>query len=113
MAIVLAVLAFPNYARAEAPTGSITGIVTDAQGGVVPGAAVTATNPQTGVAAKTTTNAEGVYNIPFLKPGTYEVKIVANGLKEAVITGVLVDVGNIARVDTITANGQHHPVHNS
>ncbi len=100
MAIVLAVLAFPNYARAEAPTGSITGIVTDAQGGVVPGAAVTATNPQTGVAAKTTTNAEGVYNIPFLKPGTYEVKIVANGLKEAVITGVLVDVGNIARVDT-------------
>ncbi len=100
MAIVLAVLAFPNYAWAEAPTGSITGIVTDAQGGVVPGAAVTATNPQTGVAAKTTTNAEGVYNIPFLKPGTYEVKIVANGLKEAVITGVLVDVGNIARVDT-------------
>lgn len=105
MAIVLAVLAFPNYARAEAPTGSITGIVTDAQGGVVPGAAVTATNPQTGVAAKTTTNAEGVYNIPFLKPGTYEVKIVANGLKEAVITGVLVDVGNIARVDTTLQMG--------
>jgi len=100
MAIVLAVLAFPNYARAQAPTGSITGIVTDAQGGVVPGAAITATNPQTGVAAKTTTNAEGVYNIPYLKPGTYEVKITANGLKEAVITGVLVDVGNIARVDT-------------
>ena len=100
MAIVLAVLAFPNFAHGESATGSITGIVTDAQGGVVPGAAVTATNPQTGVAAKTTTNAEGVYNIPYLKPGTYEVKIVATGLKEAVITGVLVDVGNIARVDT-------------
>jgi hypothetical protein len=100
LAIVFAVLAFPNYALAESATGSITGIVTDAQGGVVPGADVTATNTQTGVAAKTKTNAEGVYNIPYLKVGPYEVKIVANGLKEAVITGVLVDVGNIARVDT-------------
>ena len=42
---------------------------------------------------------------PILKPGTYEVKIVANGLKEAVITGVLVDVGNIARVDTTLQMG--------
>lgn len=100
MAIVLAALAFPNYARAESATGSISGIVTDAQGGVVPNADVTATNPQTGIAVKTKTNTDGVYNIPYLRPGTYEVKIVANGLKEAVITGVFVDVGNIARVDS-------------
>ncbi len=61
--------------------------------------------PRRGSSLKTTTNAEGVYNIPYLKPGTYEVKIAANGLKEAVITGVLVDVGNIARVDTTLQMG--------
>ena len=105
MAIVLAVLAFPNYARAESATGSISGIVTDAQGGVVPNADVTATNTQTGVEAKTKTNTDGVYNIPYLKPGTYVVKIAANGLKEAVTTGVLVDVGNIARVDATLTVG--------
>ena len=60
MAIVLALLAFPNYARGESATGSISGIVTDAQGGVVPGADVTAVNTQTGVEAKTKTNTDGV-----------------------------------------------------
>jgi hypothetical protein len=105
LALIAFVLAFPNYARSDSPTGSISGIVTDAQGGVIPNADVTATNIQTGVAAKTKTNEAGVYNVPYLKPGTYEVRIGASGLKEAVITGVLVDVGNIARVDVTLQMG--------
>jgi hypothetical protein len=105
MAMVLAALAFPQYARGESATGSISGIVTDSQGGVVPNADVTATNTQTGVEAKTKTNGEGVYDIPYLKPGNYVVKIAATGLKEAVVTGVFVDVGNIARVDTTLTIG--------
>src|SRR5215471_9658235 len=75
LALTAFVFAFPDYARGQSATGSITGIVTDAQSAVVPGADVTATNAQTGVAAKTRTNEVGVYNIPYLKPGTYEVRI--------------------------------------
>jgi len=105
LALTAFVLGFPEYARGQSTTGSITGIVTDAQGGVVPGAQVTATNPQTGVAVKTKTNEVGVYNIPYLKVGMYEVRIAANGLKESVVTGVLVDVGNMARVDTTLQMG--------
>jgi Carboxypeptidase regulatory-like domain/TonB-dependent Receptor Plug Domain len=88
-----------RYASAQSATGSISGIVTDSQGAVVPGAEVTATNIQTGVPVTTRTNNSGVYDIPYLKLGTYEVRIRASGMKEAVVTGVLVDQNNISRVD--------------
>jgi len=46
--------------------GSISGLVTDASGAVVSGASVTATNTQTGVQSKATTDAKGFYNFPSL-----------------------------------------------
>jgi outer membrane receptor protein involved in Fe transport len=60
---------------------------------------VSATNTQTGVVVSTKTNDAGVYNIPYLKLGMYNVNIKAAGMKEAIITGVLVDQNNISRVD--------------
>ncbi|MEO5896659.1 MAG: carboxypeptidase-like regulatory domain-containing protein, partial [Vicinamibacterales bacterium] len=50
-------------ARAQIPTGTILGSVKDAQGAVVPGATVTATNTGTQFSRAATTDGEGQYNL--------------------------------------------------
>src|SRR5213596_3715357 len=55
------------------PTATLTGRVTDPSGGVIPGVKVEATNVETNVTFPSETNAEGLYNIPNLPPGTYRV----------------------------------------
>src|SRR5437773_12253812 len=55
------------------PTAKLTGRVTDPSGGVIPGVKVEATNVETNVTFPSETNAEGLYNIPNLPPGTYRV----------------------------------------
>ncbi len=84
---------------AQSVTGTISGIVTDSQSAVVAGADVVTTNTATGVAVKTQTNSAGVYSVPYLRIGKYEVRVTSAGMKESVITGVLVDQNNISRVD--------------
>ncbi|MHB8754355.1 MAG: carboxypeptidase-like regulatory domain-containing protein [Candidatus Acidiferrales bacterium] len=73
--------------------GSISGQVTDPSGAAVPGAAVTASNPSTGIRVKTTTNSAGFYNFPSLGVGAYQVTVSQSGFKQAVINSVLVQVG--------------------
>src|ERR1700733_10960316 len=80
-------------------TGAISGIVTDSQGAVIPGAHVKATHTSTSVANQTTTNDSGVYTFPYLQLGQYDVQVSAKGMKETVIKDIRVDEGNISRVD--------------
>ncbi len=67
-AMLALLLALPAVARAQA-TGTISGVVTDASGAVLPGAAVEAKNEGTGQLRTATTSAEGFYTIPLLSPG--------------------------------------------
>ena len=62
-------------------TGVLTGTVTDTSGAVVVDAQVTAINVDTNFETQTVTNAEGIYRIPFLRPGSYRVRITAPGFK--------------------------------
>jgi outer membrane receptor protein involved in Fe transport len=94
-----------NRAAPQSATGSISGIVTDSQGAAIAGAEVTATNTQTAVPITTKTNDSGVYDIPYLRLGIYEVRIKSPGMREAVIRGVLVDQNNISRVDQVLQLG--------
>src|SRR5262249_48892434 len=55
------------------PTATLTGRVTDVSGGVIAGVKVEVTNVETNVKFPGETNAEGLYNIPNLPPGTYRV----------------------------------------
>jgi hypothetical protein len=72
--IVLLVLVASSAAFGQS-TGTINGRVSDATGAVVPGAAVAATNPGTGATRSTMTNSDGLYNIPTLQPGVYDIKV--------------------------------------
>ncbi|MEP7076577.1 MAG: carboxypeptidase regulatory-like domain-containing protein [Acidobacteriota bacterium] len=80
-------------------TGSVEGVVTDAQGGVVSGATVTVTEMATGRAINITTNEEGYYAAKSLQPGIYSVKIEKDGFSTATVDRVVLQVGQVARAD--------------
>jgi len=80
-------------------TASISGTVSDPTGAVIPGAAVTAHNTDTGIDSATQTNAQGFYNFPALPTGKYEVRIKATGFEEFRETGLVLDVNNALRID--------------
>jgi hypothetical protein len=73
-------------------TSAIVGQVTDATGAVVPGAAVAIANHDTGLRRSAKTDDAGRFNFPQLKPGTYSVKVEAQGFEPqqngAVVSGL-------------------------
>ena len=77
--LLLTVSAFGQATRA-----TLTGVVTDPNGAVVPGVTVTATQTATGVRRQTTSNDEGLYVITDLAPGDYEIRVEAKGFSTKV-----------------------------
>ncbi|HEV3218794.1 MAG TPA: carboxypeptidase regulatory-like domain-containing protein [Candidatus Acidoferrales bacterium] len=72
--------ASPPSAWAQGETTSaIVGQVIDATNSAVPGATIIITNRETGMQRSAKTDAEGRFNFPQLKPGTYTVKVEAQG----------------------------------
>ncbi|MGA2167821.1 MAG: TonB-dependent receptor [Terracidiphilus sp.] len=72
---------------------SITGVVTDPTGAVIPGVAVTLQNPQTDVTYKTVSNAEGSYTFNEVRPGPgYKIEFTHAGFKPLVISGMYLNV---------------------
>ena len=64
---------------AQTTNGIITGTITDSSGAIVPGAEITVTNEGTNQARTASTNAMGVYIVPQLRPGLYEITVVKQG----------------------------------
>src|SRR5262249_44495040 len=62
-------------------TGSISGVVTDDSGAVIPGATIIATNTQTGVIVKGTSLEDGKFLFGSLLPGTYVTSVEMAGFK--------------------------------
>jgi Carboxypeptidase regulatory-like domain/TonB-dependent Receptor Plug Domain len=60
-------------AQSQATTAEINGRVVDAQGGALPGVSVTAKNVETGYTLTAVTSGEGLYLLPLLPPGAYDV----------------------------------------
>jgi Carboxypeptidase regulatory-like domain len=98
-------LATAPFAIGQVVTGTLTGTVTDSSGAAVPNATVTATNQGTGTTQSTTTTASGIYNIPYLAPGTYRVTIEVQGFKKFAEDNVLLDVSTVQRVDATLSPG--------
>ena len=71
-----------SVAASAQNTGSITGVVKDSSGGVLPGATVVVTNTQTGVEQNTVAGGDGKFTFPSIVPGTYVVNAELSGFKK-------------------------------
>ena len=90
---------------AQAPAGSILGVIADQSEAVIPKAVVTVTNVATGSHRIVTTGDDGAYVIPALPPGDYEVKAEAAGMG-GVIRRATVEAGSATAVNlTLTVAG--------
>src|SRR6059036_3354702 len=80
-------------------TASITGVVRDVSGAVVPGAAVTVQHVETGTTRTAQTDEDGNYSVPSLPVGQYEVDVRKTAFKQQVRSGITLAVGQQAVVN--------------
>ena len=93
------VLSAAAMADAQTITGTITGIVKDASGSVLPGATITMTQAQMNRQETAVSDAEGRYASAPLPLGTYRIEASLSGFKSAVQSGISLNVNDVARVD--------------
>src|ERR1700680_828594 len=101
--VLLAVVSAANLHAQD--TGVITGTVRDNTGAVIQGADVKITGTAGGVERATTTNSDGDYLAAGLPGGTYNLTISAKGFKTFKGNGIVLRVGQKARVDATLAVG--------
>ncbi len=90
----------PAKALAQGETTSaIVGQVRDTTDAVVPGAAVTITNQETGLKRTARTDDAGRFNFPQLKPGAYSVRAEAQGFDPGQNDNVISGLGQKQTVD--------------
>lgn len=97
LAMLSVALAAP--AGAQTDTGAIAGIVQDKSNARLPGATVEVTNVATNVTQKFVTNADGLYQVLQLIPGTYMVTVEHPGFATQVRQGITVSVQSRVQVD--------------
>jgi len=88
-----------SVSPAQTITASITGTATDPTGAAIPNAKIVATNTGTGVPYAVTSNAAGVYNLPFLPVGNYNIVAENQGFKRSSVGPFDLEVNQIARID--------------
>ena len=96
--------ALPSFAQNA--HGSITGQVTDPSGAVIPRAAVTVTNTDTGAISHVVTSGGGYYTAPELPSGPYKVTVDATGFKTFVREGIQLDAQQNATINIKLTVGQ-------
>jgi hypothetical protein len=77
----------------------LVGSVTDPSGAIIPSATVVATNVATGTSTRAVTNGAGQYVIPDLVPGDYSITGEKTGFVKKTITGIVLQVGQMAAID--------------
>jgi len=95
--LVAMVWAFGASLRAQLPTATLNGIVSDPQGAAIVGARVVATNKATGISREATTGTGGQYVVTNLEPGRYDVRIEGKGFAVREYTDFELEVGRVGR----------------
>jgi hypothetical protein len=89
----------PLFAQSNAADAAIDGYVRDSDGGVLPGATVTARNTRTNILNSATTDERGHYRFPLLQIGEYELTVNLDGFATYTQRGIVLDVGRQVRLD--------------
>jgi outer membrane receptor protein involved in Fe transport len=91
--IAVVVACFAASTAAQSATGSIEGVVSDQSGAVLPGVTVTVTQSQTGLSRNAVTDDQGIFRVPLLPVGAYEVSAELSGFTPRKESGVRLTVG--------------------
>lgn len=84
---------------AQTTYATVTGVVKDATGAVIPGAKVVAKAIETNIETAVQSNDSGIYTIPQLKEGQYTVRVLASGFKEFVARDIALAARDTRRLD--------------
>ena len=100
---------------AQGLTGQISGTVTDAGGGVMPGATVSIKNAGTNQVREAITGADGAFQFPDLLAGTYDITVGVQGFKTYEQKGIVLGAtervgaaGDCARGRSAAGDGHRH-----
>ncbi len=91
-------LAVSTLSMAQTTTATLSGLITDQSGAVLPGVQVTVVNSATGVQRSLTTDAGGRFVAPQLPPGSYDVTASMAGFSRLVRQGITLTVGQDAKL---------------
>lgn len=90
--MALSCLLFVPRARAQSPNGTISGVVLDPTGAVIPEADVLVANDATGVQYSAKSTREGLYLVSNLPPGTYRLQVSKIGFKTLIKPDIVLSV---------------------
>src|ERR1700676_4850751 len=97
--VILCGWAKPAYSQAGASGAQLNGTVKDASGGSVAKASLTLREVNTNRTYSAVSNDNGLYVIPNLPSGTYELTTEAQGFAKSTQTGIVLTVGQVATID--------------
>ena len=87
------------FAFGQSERGTITGIVQDSSGAVIPAAKVTVTSQATNAKLDAVTNQVGEYTVPSVQPGVYNVRVDKQGFRPTEEKGISVAAAITVRAD--------------
>jgi hypothetical protein len=114
--VLLAVLCFACVARGQSETATVSGLVTDSSGAIVPKADVQLQSVNRGTVATATTNGAGIYVFASVQPGPYQLTVRKAGFKQVDLLGVIIntqdhieqnfklELGSVSESVTVTAD---------
>ena len=106
--LVFGLLVALSVAAMAQDTATLTGTVRDNSGAVIPTAAITITNVETGTVRGLKTNSAGEYVGAALPPGRYDITVTASGFRTYQAKNVSLRVAQNARIDVTLAVGNAH-----
>jgi Carboxypeptidase regulatory-like domain/TonB dependent receptor len=120
LSLILVVCALASVqVFAQMATATLSGVINDPKGAVVPDTEVVATRIETGTVVKTKTNGAGIYVLTALMPGHYHLLIHRAGFKEIAIKefelhvqdkleqNFSLEIGSVSETVTVNANAEH------
>ena len=106
-AVLFLLLSLPSLVRAQ-NQASVTGVVTDPSGAIIPNASVVLSNPAKGTQYYALTNSAGSYHIANVPPGPgYRLVVSSTGFSPYQVDNIYVNVANTATQNATLSPGQH------
>ncbi len=99
VAAVLALFALSTPLSAQSDNASVSGVIRDPSGAVIPRANVVLTDERTGLERRTVTNESGLYVFTSIAPGSYTIAVDSPGFKSSRRTNNQIIASSAANID--------------